>query len=130
MICANREKALSSDPMRESDRTVSRRAFLRRALVATAATSAALIVGDEVFEALERLFPRKLVPGVELAESAYPAWSSAYDANGARGVVFTEKMLDDAMRAVYEREMPRLASAIIATHTPLLPYLRRARCLA
>jgi hypothetical protein len=46
--------------------SITRRAFLRRATVVTAGVSAALLVGEEVWEALDRLAPRRLlVPGYD-----------------------------------------------------------------
>lgn len=59
--------------MREADRTVSRRTFLRRMLVGTAVASTALVVGEEAWEALEALAPRPvIVPGMLTA--TYPIW--------------------------------------------------------
>jgi hypothetical protein len=50
--------------MREADLMLSRRRFLIMSLKASAGVAAGLIVGPEVFEALDRLGPRRLmVPG-------------------------------------------------------------------
>lgn len=49
--------------MREVDRLISRRSFLRRAAIGAGMVSASLVVGDAMLEELGRLFPRRLFAG-------------------------------------------------------------------
>lgn len=83
--------------MRESERakSSSRREFLRRATVGVVAASAALLVGEEMFAALEQLAPRALlVPGITTA--SYPEWEAV-----GTGQRLTLDMIERAAASIY-----------------------------
>jgi hypothetical protein len=104
--------------MREFERVQSRRDFLRRSFLGTVAASAALIVGEEVFEALERLAPRSLFAGWEspyyklkIGESV--GWGVDSDELFARMIVNTQSL------SLQEMAMSGVVPRIIGRVLPL-----------